>query len=118
MARRKTKAERDQQMIEADRLVWEKFYPKLRDLQSFHEAVQLLEEAPPESSPGLRYYSNLGFFLQAFTVPAGSNYTEKGLYLQFIQMLDAAGALKPGAREKIEKSLRDAMESQSPWCHH
>jgi hypothetical protein len=52
---------------------------------------------------GLPYYSNLGFFLGDFTVPSGSSYEERELYLQFIQRLDAAGALKPGAEKKVQR---------------
>jgi len=113
MARRKTKAERDQQRVEAERLAWETFRPKLEALQSFAEAKQLVAEAPSPDSPGRRYYSNLGFFLQAFTVPMDSSHAEKALYLQFIQRLDTAGTLKPGARQAIEDALRHAMNSQN-----
>ncbi len=111
MARqRKTKREREDERYEADRRAWEVFLPKLAALQSFVEAEQLVPKAPPPDSPGRRYYSNLGFFLQAFNVPAGSNYDERTLYLQFIQRLDAAGALVPGVRQKIEEEFRRAMQ--------
>lgn len=114
MARRKTKGERDQQRAEAERLAWETFRPKLEALQSFAEAQQLVTEAPPPDSPGRRYYSNLGFFLQAFTVPMGSSHTEKALYLQLTQRLDTAGVLKPRARQAIEDALRRVMTWQDP----
>jgi hypothetical protein len=111
MARqRKTKRDREDERYAAERRAWEEFRPKLAALQSFGEAEQLVAKAPPPDSPGRRYYSNLGFFLQAFTVPAGSSYDERALYLQFIQRLDAAGALNPGARQKIEEELRRAMQ--------
>jgi hypothetical protein len=81
-------------------------------LTSFPEALELVKEAPPPDSPGRRYYSNLGFFLQAFTVPEGSSYAEKELYLRFIEQLDAAGALKLGAAQRAEEELRRAMEAR------
>ena|SRR5215216_1218121 len=111
----KTKAQRDHEYKEAERREWEIFRPKLDAIQSPVEAWQLVAEAPPPDAPGRRYYSNLGFFLQAFTVPGGSSHAERALYLQFIQRLDAAGILKPGARQQIEQSLRHAMKTQEDW---
>jgi hypothetical protein len=110
--RRKTKAEREQDWAEVDRRVWNQFRSRLEALTSFAEAQLLVDEAPPPDSPGRRYYSNLGFFLQAFTVPMESSYAEKALYLQFIQRLDAEGALKPGAGQRVQDELRRAMEAQ------
>ena len=116
MARnRKTKAQRDHERREAERREWEIFRPKLDALQSYVEASQLVAEAPPPDAPGRGYYSNLGFFLQAFIVPMGSSYAERALYLQFIQRLDAAGSLKPGAGQQIEEVLRLAMRAQDKW---
>lgn len=116
MARnRKTKAQRDHERREAERREWEIFRPKLDALQSYVEALQLVAEAPPPDAPGRRYYSNLGFFLQAFVVPMGSSFVERALYLQFIRRLDAAGALKPGAGQQIEEALRNAMRTQDVW---
>jgi hypothetical protein len=109
---RKTKAERDRERSEVERRVWDEFRPRLDALQSYAEALQLVVELPPRDAPGRRYYSNLGFFLQEFTVPSDSSYAEKALYLQFIQRLDDPGALKPGAARKIKDDLRSAMESQ------
>jgi hypothetical protein len=74
MARgRKTKAEREQEWQAADRRLWEEFRPRLEALTSFVDARLFVDDAPPRDSPGRRYYSNLGFFLQAFTVPEGSS---------------------------------------------
>ncbi|MGB7922015.1 MAG: hypothetical protein WCF57_02090 [Pyrinomonadaceae bacterium] len=112
---RKTKAQRDHEWREAERREWETFRPKLDALQSYAEARQLVAEAPPPDAPGRRYYSNLGFFLQNFTVPMGSSYAERALYLQFIQRLDADGALKPGVRQQVEEALRHAMKTQGDW---
>ena len=113
MARsRKTKADRERERAEADRRAWEEFRPNLDALQSYADALKLVGEAPPADSPGCRYYSNLGFFLQAFTVPNGSSYAEKALYLNFIKRLDAAGALNPGAGQSVQDELRRAMEAQ------
>jgi hypothetical protein len=110
--RRKTKTKRNQEQLDADRRVWDQFHPRLEASASFIEAQLLVKEAPPPDSPGRRYYSNLGFFLQAFTIPKGSSYAEKALYLQFIQRLDATGALKSGVGQKVQEELRHAMEVQ------
>lgn len=112
---RKTKAERDHEHHEAERRAWEAFRPKLEALQSYPEARKLVAQAPPESAPGRGYYMNLGFFLQSFTIPLGSSYEEKALYLQFIQRLDARGGLKPGVGQQVEAALRRAMETQEDW---
>lgn len=106
---RKTKADRDREYAEAERRAWKEFLPKLTAIQTFIDAQLLVDQAPPPDAPGRRYYSNLGFFLGAFTVPAGSNQTERSLYIQFIQRLDAAGALKPGAAEGVLESLRSSL---------
>ena len=102
---RKTKAEREQEWAEADHRVWEQFRPRLEALKSYREAELLVNNALPPDSPGRQYYANLGFFLQSFIVPGGSNYTEKVLYLQLIRRLDALGQLKPGVRQQCEQEL-------------
>jgi hypothetical protein len=107
MARkRKTKREREREWAEADRHAWEQFRPKLAALRSFIDAKILVAQAPPPDSSGRRYYSNLGFFLQEFTLPGGSSEAERSLYLQFIERLDSAGALKPGAAQEVREKLR------------
>ena len=112
---RKTKTERDQQRAEAEYMAWEVFLPKLEALQSYAEALQLVADAPRPDSPGRRYYSNLGFFLQAFTVPNSSSYAEKAQYLRLVKKLDVAGELKAGALQQIEEALRQAMARQGSW---
>lgn len=96
VAMRPTKVERERGRAEANRHAWESFRSKLEALKSSAEARALVAEAPPPDSPGRHYYSNLGFFLQAFTVPLGSSYAEKALYRQFIRRIDGLGELKPG----------------------
>jgi hypothetical protein len=113
--RRKTKSERDAGWHEAQRRAWEFFEPKLKALQSFEEALRLVYEAPAPDSPGRSYYSNLGFFLQAFTPPAGASLTEYGYYLEFARRLDAAGKLKKGALATIEGDFARAMKDKNPW---
>jgi hypothetical protein len=103
--RRKTQAERENERAQADRQAWEEFEPRLAGLQTLEDAAQLVAEAPPVDYPGRGYYSNLGFFLQQFTVPNGSNGAERFLYARFIERLDAAGALKPGAAAQILRAL-------------
>ena len=113
--RRKTRSERDAERYEAQQRAWEFFEPKLNALQSFEEALRLVYEAPAPDSPGRSYYSNFGFFLQAFTPPAGGSLAEYGYYLQFVRRLDAAGKLKKGALAKIEADFTQAMKEKNPW---
>lgn len=107
--KRKTKREREHEWAEADRRAWEEFRPKLAALRSFIDAKILMAQTPPPDSPGRRYYSNLSVFLQDFTVPGGSSSAERSMYLQFIQRLDSAGALKPGAAQEVGERLRRAI---------
>ena len=110
---RRTQADRDCERAAAEQRAWEEFLPKLAALQTFAEAQLLVDQAPPPDSPGRRYYSNLGFFLGAFTVPMGSNNTERSHYIVFIivfiNRLEAAGALKPGAAPDILAALRGSL---------
>lgn len=112
MTRRETTAERNQRNAEIERRAWESFRPKLDALQSYSDAKQLISNAPQRDSPGRGHYMNLGIFLQDFTVPLGSSYTEKSLYLQFVQRLGASGSLKIEVQQKVEADLRRAMEAQ------
>jgi len=106
---RRTKADRELEWMEADQRAWEAFLPKLTALQTYVDAKVLVANAPPPDSPGRRYYSNLGYFLGYFGVPAGANSTERSLYIQFIQRLDEAGALKPGAAAEVLDALRKSI---------
>jgi len=109
--RRKTRAEREQEYDEADQRAWTLFEPKLAALSSYFEALKLVNDAPSPDSPGRRYYSNLGFFMQTFAPPDGSSNREKALYIQLLKKIDQEGALKPGSFEGLEQSLRRAMKS-------
>lgn len=112
---RRTKAERRQEWADAERSVWEEFKPKLTNLKSYEDAKILVNQAPPPDTPGRKYYSNLGFLLQHFAVPANSSYEEQSLYLQLIRRLDSTGQLKPGVGQKVEEELKRAMEAQGSW---
>ena len=106
---RKTQADRDRERAAAEQQAWEEFVPKLAALQTIVEAQLLVARGPRPDAPGRQYYSNLGFFLAAFTVPAGSNQTERELYIQFIQRLEATGALKPSVAPGILLTLRSSL---------
>ncbi len=108
MATRRTKTERDASYASEETRVWNDFVAKLAGLKTFEEAKRLVASAPPPGAPGRPFYSNLGFFLQQFTVPDGSGTTERSLYLAFIQRLDDAGELNPGARAQIEATFKAA----------
>jgi hypothetical protein len=114
-SKRKTNADRQRERDEADRRAWDVFRPKLDALQTYAEAMELAAKRPRPDEPGRRYYSNLDFFLGSFIVPMGTSHTEKALYLQFIERLDVAGALKAGAGQKVAEELRQAMKVQGPW---
>ena len=106
---RRTQADRDRECAASEQRAWDEFLPKLAALQTIVEAQLLVARGPRPDAPGRRYYSNLGFFLEVFTVPAGSNQTERELYIKFIQRLEATGALKPGAAPDILAALRSSL---------
>jgi hypothetical protein len=107
MARR-TEADRRQEHEDAKARAWDSFSKKLGLVNSFGEAKALCGETPPPDAPGRTFYSNFAFFLGNFTIPNGSNRAERALYLALIVRLDAAGELKPGARQTIEEAFRRA----------
>jgi hypothetical protein len=101
----RTKADREREYRDREQKVWDEFVPQLAALQTYDDAVELAARTPRPDAPGRRYYSNLSFFLGQFTVPMGSNGTERSLYAAFIRRLDAAGALKPGNTDRILAAL-------------
>src|SRR5688572_848259 len=107
--RRKTAVERRRESENADHQAWQSFYPKLVATQTYIEAVRLLSESPIPDSPGRRYYSNLGFFLQSYAAPAGANGAELIEYRRLIRLFDAEGVLRKGALSQIEDALSDAI---------
>ncbi|QIN84642.1 hypothetical protein GBA63_19785 [Rubrobacter tropicus] len=107
--RRKTRTR--QEWEEADLRAWDEFSRRLEAAESMGDALALYASTPPPDSPGRRYYSNLGFFLQSFDVPGGSDYDERAMYLRFVKKLDDSGALKPGAGRKVRDKLRRSMEA-------
>ena len=107
MARKRMTAdERRQADYDAVAKQWALFRPKLEAAGTLAAAQALVAESPGEGTPGRQFYSNLGFFLQAFTIPNGSSNAERDLYLDFVRRLDAVGALKPGALTAIEERFR------------
>jgi hypothetical protein len=110
VARRKTKDERDQELVDARKRAYEEFRPKLAAAQSVADAYKLVVNAPPASSPGRKYYSNLDDFLMSYSPPFGASRDELSLYLALIEKIDKAGELPAGARQKIEEDFRRAME--------
>jgi hypothetical protein len=110
MARpRKTAAQRRQESIDADRRAWEDFLPRLQAVETLIDAYRLVGNAIAPDTPGRRYYSNLGFFIQYFAAPDGANGTELREYLRLVRAFDVEGALKPGVREEVEGKLQAAL---------
>jgi hypothetical protein len=112
--RRKTKAEREQERYVADRRAWEVFRPRLESVASFTDALQLMSESVPPDAPGRRYYSNLAFFMQGFSPPAGANALELRQYRRPLEVFESEGALRLGARSQLESALNRAIEQRPP----
>ena len=81
--------------------------------QSVADAYKLVVNAPPASSPGRKYYSNLDDFLMSYSPPFGATRDELALYLALIEKIDKAGELPAGARQKIEGNRSVARVA---WC--
>lgn len=113
--RRKTEAERRQERANADARQWDVFRAKLDAARNYKDALLVVHDAPSPDAPGRRFYSNLGFFLQAFTVPDGANSAELALYQQLIERMDEAGELKLGARAQVEQALRGRRLALGPF---
>jgi hypothetical protein len=109
--RQTTKDQRPAEEPELDQQAWEDFLPKLAAAQTYRDALRLWDQAPREGAPGRRYYSNLGFFLQNFAVPEGSNSEERRHYVRLIKRMDAEGWLKRGALEEILAKFAEARSS-------
>lgn len=94
-----------QEWYNKEKIVFEKFKNSLNKVKTFPEAQILVKKAPPVDTPGRKYYSNLGFFLQRFDIPAGLDDEEKLLYKKFIEKLDSTGQLKSGIGKEIKNKL-------------
>jgi hypothetical protein len=112
---RKTVAQRQQEQWEAEQLVWKNFRPRLESANSYRDADALARDrnAPESGRPGRRFYSNLAFFLGAFTPPDGASSTELGLYLELVRRIEKE--LKEGSLPVIEAALQAAMTNRSPF---
>lgn len=60
---------------------------KIDALESFDDARTLVQSGPQPNEPGRSYYSNFGFFLQAFEKPAGASLEELQTYLRFLERI-------------------------------
>ncbi len=104
------RAEQEERSVQA----WDRFYPKLKEVRSFPEALVLLSNAPSQTSPGRRFYSNFGFFMHTFSPPLGASAAELNEYARLVGCFDDEGALKPGVRQSLEDALRHAA-AERQW---
>jgi hypothetical protein len=110
-ASRKSADERSLERSQREDSAWDQFEPKLAALQSFGEARVLVSRAPAEGTPGRGLYSNLGFFLQEFSVPGNASKAELHLYIGFIRRI--SGEIIPGRVDQIIQNLEQA--SRDRW---
>lgn len=103
--RRKTVAERRREYAERERAEWEFFRERLAAATTLEAACRLfLHEAVPEGTPGRRYYSNLGFFLQqGLSIPDGAGAAELALYAGLVERL----GLGDGLAKRLWRSALD-----------
>jgi hypothetical protein len=87
------------------------FFKRASAITTYKEADDLVDRSPGPSQPGRKYYSNLGFFLGQFTVPAGSSYSERRLYIELIERFESSGNLELGAAQRVITELRASMEN-------
>lgn len=74
--------------------------------------LSLLSDSVAPGTPGRSYYSNLGFFMQTFSPPAGANAFELAQYRRLIALFENEGALKPGVRSRFEEALDRAIRER------
>jgi hypothetical protein len=110
--RRKTKAEQRMEWDEAERRVWDAFLPRLQAAQGIADAIILWSQAVPESRPGRKYYSNLGFFLHTFSPPDGASGYELSLYAQIIERDQK---LSPEKKQLLLNMMRSASQSRQSY---
>lgn len=104
--RRKRVAERRHEWAEAERQAWEIFRAELAAATTLEAACRLfLQRAPPEGSPGRRYYSNLGNFLYGLTVPGGASGAELAMYAELVERL--------GLGDELAAHLRRVARAQA-----
>ena len=113
MARRRTRlSEADSERLRAE--AWRSIQAQLAAATGLVDAQRVLITAPPESHLGRRYYSNLGFFLQTFSPPAGANREEIALYIRLLERINAEGLVKEGRFVPLRQALIAAMDDGSP----
>lgn len=110
--RRKSKAERDQERYEQERLTWERFRPSLEAIRCKADAIEVLRGMPAPDTPFRKHYTNLLYFMDTFSPPGNSSSEEKALYIEVTKKMAEAGEMSEGAQQKIETELRAAMKNQ------
>ena len=108
---KRTKADREREAEEAQRLARQKFMSKLEAVQGYDEARRLVDEGDPgNDKPGHHLYANLHFLLNYFTTPGGADREELRLYLQLVPRFRTG--VKPEfleALKKVEADLHTAI---------
>ncbi len=99
----KSRREKMAEFERAEARCWIEFKEALAAARTAVDALVLVYKAPPESSPGRRFYSNLGFFMQRFTMPYGATREERLLYGELMRRMDASGSLKPSVLNTFER---------------
>jgi hypothetical protein len=88
---------------------WYEFKARLKKVNTYVEAKIVVLNSPKENAPGRRFYSNLGHLLDNFTVPGGSNYEERELYINLFERFGDSEPLKPGVKEKTIAELKRSI---------
>ena len=109
MTKRGTAAERRRQREDAEEAYWQRFKARVEAASGYREIRAIADDAPPPDAIGRKIHSNLIFFLDSFSRPAGANAYERALYVQLLRRMDAAGELKPGVRARAEVDLGSAF---------
>jgi hypothetical protein len=96
------------------RQAWTAFHDRVESARGLAEAEAIVADLPPESHPGRKYYSNLGFFLTTFAPPKGGTMEEIQLYLRFLERMNAAGQLRQGVFDTLRNALKLALHDADP----
>ena len=95
-----------EEWYEKESIIFKEFKNQLSKVKTFPEAQLLIRKAPPENTPGRKYYTRFALFIDGFyTIPSNLSDEERSLYLDFIEMLDKTEQLKPGVGKEVKKKL-------------
>ena len=92
---------------ELEHEAWNEFKQKLAATNRLADAQAIVANGPKVDFPGRHFYSNLGYFLGGFHLPAMANVDEVSLYVELLRRIDASEKLTDGVVDRFQKEARE-----------